>query len=931
MADYLKIFNVNTDAFAVNKGFYFQNLIVLKKWIQSYIASDKKHIFIEVDDDVKEVGETLQFTQVKCFSRNFSFQSDEIKKSIFNFYLLFLANKYEGGVRFWFYTNSGLIESENLLRAWIHDSTLINPKIFYACKKKVSKILIDELNRRKQKKNIKGQFPSETVQSATNELRKKIKENVGEFIKCISWEFQDKGQDHSIEDIIEEIMDLLAKPEFHDKPIFLLKNAFLCEIYKRSQHSDKSQRLLSNESMQALLHKTDVELEAHIDIKFIKLLDEFQEFRSTIEDMAQIQREILHGQISDRERISNLEKKTIVDISEIPHKLTSLPFSFSKVYGRQDCIVEMAGILQECPILCISGIRGIGKTSLVLQYLNEYGHTYSHIAWINSGTMTNEFLALNDELFQNLGLNFTEKDSNIRRQSLIIDRLSNTRGNNLLVLDNFNDDLAIIGTILSLKNWKIVITSKLKLEELSTYKLPKLDYKDAKDIFNASLQKHVVLEDSLIRDFFNFVDYNPLAIKLCAKTISNSIDIDLAAIMAHASNRTLDNIELEVNLKIEGSKGNVQMFRYLQDTFELSNLEPFDRFLLNFLALLPSEDILLNELAEIGGKEFYTVNKTYFSNSANTLHQNGWIERYDDKIRISPLIQEMILYKMKAQNSPYFELYFMFAWLFHRIDEVTLYNPDRSYKYLKYAESILNSIKYSERDSIEQPLILLEFSLINAYMVFDKSDKIFLRLVNLKERAELYLDHNDVNLALINNNLGQLYIEKKDFENGIQLLKDAINILRERKDAIAHLKNIINNLISIYIFRWDVANAMQIMQYGIQIYQDYPQENDFHMGTFQFLIGVIYENAKDYNEAEKCYKLAIIYHTSLPNEKRNDLVLANYLYSFAILELRRNNHIQALNCLGKARNILESRNIKDSSFSINIEKTIEHIKNFNNK
>jgi len=54
-----KVFDVNTDAVAVNRGFYYQYLVVLKKWIQNYINNEDVDTFTEVDDDIKEVGDEL--------------------------------------------------------------------------------------------------------------------------------------------------------------------------------------------------------------------------------------------------------------------------------------------------------------------------------------------------------------------------------------------------------------------------------------------------------------------------------------------------------------------------------------------------------------------------------------------------------------------------------------------------------------------------------------------------------------------------------------------------------------------------------------------------------------------------------------------------------------------------------------------------------
>ena len=74
--DYTEFFEINTDAISTNRGFYYQYLVTLKKWILNYINQKENFIYCEVDDDIKEIGSKLIFTQVKCYSSVFSLKSD---------------------------------------------------------------------------------------------------------------------------------------------------------------------------------------------------------------------------------------------------------------------------------------------------------------------------------------------------------------------------------------------------------------------------------------------------------------------------------------------------------------------------------------------------------------------------------------------------------------------------------------------------------------------------------------------------------------------------------------------------------------------------------------------------------------------------------------------------------------------------------------
>jgi len=80
----IQLLLTNRDAAAVNRGFYYQYLNVLKKWIDNYISDNKADISTEVGDDIKEINGRIVFTQVKCYSSTFNLKSKEIHKALLN-------------------------------------------------------------------------------------------------------------------------------------------------------------------------------------------------------------------------------------------------------------------------------------------------------------------------------------------------------------------------------------------------------------------------------------------------------------------------------------------------------------------------------------------------------------------------------------------------------------------------------------------------------------------------------------------------------------------------------------------------------------------------------------------------------------------------------------------------------------------------------
>ena len=159
---FLKFFDSNKDAVFTNRGFYYQYLVVLKKWITNFINESDVITFTEVDNDVKEVGEVLYFTQIKCYSSTFSFASSELQKAVFDFFILELKYKsLFGEQKFCFYTNTSVAKKEKLLLSWIAEPTLSDAKLKDMAVKKVREIIKDEFNIRKNKKISQIEFQEE--------------------------------------------------------------------------------------------------------------------------------------------------------------------------------------------------------------------------------------------------------------------------------------------------------------------------------------------------------------------------------------------------------------------------------------------------------------------------------------------------------------------------------------------------------------------------------------------------------------------------------------------------------------------------------------------------------------------------------------------------------------------------------------------------
>lgn len=918
-----KIFEINTDAVATNRGFYYQYLVVLKKWIQNFITEKSEFIYSEVDDDIKEVGDKLIFTQVKCYSKYFSFHSEEIKKSIFNFFMLFL--KYDDTItlEFCFHTNTSVTESEKLLKAWINDPSLKDMNIRKHCVKKINEILNSEINFRKRKKLGKKYITlsqTDEIKSASVEIKKELSSStINKFINCIKWKFIDNNPEDAISLIFREIRSLLIHEKFQNKPISILENVFLSEIYRCSQISEKEKRVLTNSTIKNILFKTDNELESSVNHKLISLIDiKFERIANKIELLQKNQEEL-------NTTINDLTQKVIIlqnndPFLKLAKELTLLPNAHNEnIYGRESSLEDLNFLMAKTGILYISGNGGTGKTLLVQNFLLKYQNNYDHIIWINSMPSLLEAFILDEILIFNLNLSFTQNDSIDKRFQIIINQIGNIRGNILLIIDNFEKDLNTLNKLISLNNCQIIITTRCILDRLPQYELPILDLESAKKIYYENITREVKTDSLALIDFLKFIEVNPLVIRLCAKTISNSLDIDLSVLFDHLKNQTFDDDDLKIDLYVLEENNPIRILSYLQKTFELRNLTSKEELILEFLSLLPSEDIILDDLAQIGGKEWYKANKIEFINCANSLHQKGWVERDEGHLKMHRLVQEIIKYNTRKKQNGFLSNMFFIVWLTHRIKEVADYDPSISFKYLKYAESILNSIKEPDRKSIYQPLLILENELLNAYQWLYDPQKTHDRWVELTKRAENYLHPDDINLGSIFNNVALSFYEQNDISKAFFYLRKSINVLHKNEyEAVNILITAYNGLSHLYIEAGDLTQGFNCLETTIGLRKKYSLKEDQQIAVQYNIIGFSYLKINNLEKAALFFEYAATAHLKLPEEFRNDFYLVLYYsnLAFTLFKLKEDEKTQIY--LEKATLLLATIKLHDNLIIKNI-------------
>lgn len=910
----LNNFDVNTDAIATNKGFYYQYLTTLKKWLANFIANNDITTTTEVDQDIKEIGENILFTQVKCYTSSFSLNSEAIKNTLFDFFLLYLKNKnLVENSKFCFSTNTTIAAKEKLLVKWIKDEELLDQQLLVSCTNKINEILIKEIKSKKNKKlNHKiSDEKRESIKTSVLNFIKIVDEECENFTKSLQWQFENLSPDEAITEIKNEIDILLQDELFGNKPASLLFGVLISEIYKRSQSKIEKDRCLTKQVILDLLTHSDTELETYLNTKFFKLLN--------------IELEILKGNIQKIQakidkhdiKIDFLEKNLNSKFTHtVPKELNLIPdYKFSSIYDWDTFLSTVNLELQNRNLLSIYSEGGMGKTSFAKKYLKTFAN-YDHLIWITVDKSISYSFVFDDLLVKNLNIEFSPNDEIEHRFKIILNQLNTIEGTNLIIIDiqELEKDVTSLKQLTSLSNWQKLILTRNNLRTIPSVKLPKIDLDSAKSIFHFHHKKGTI-DDGVLIDFIEYIDFNILVIELVAKTIEYSFDLTLEQFLKSLKEQNLNDEEFKIDIELLENNSSINIFNYLLKKFSLTNLSSWESSYLEFLSLLPSRDIIIEDIILINGAAFYQENKTHIVNTLTAFERKGLIEFTADRKRINihKIIKEVILYNARETLNPFVGNVIFISWLTARIKEGQN-DPSLSFRYLKYAQSILDNIKEDYRRSVYQPLIILESELLYLSRYYINSEKDLDRLIDLALRAEKYPMLDNLNLGVIYNNLGLAYAYT-DYEKAAEQFEKAVKLFEQNELKFKHeIITTRNNISNLYLKSKDVVKALENFKKIQNFRSRHNIYNDQQLVVEHRIIAESYKICGDVKTAIKFMSDGIKLHYTLDTEKRNDFLVAVCYNYLSQLYLSDDNFDMAIQNQENAVKILEDMKLENSEY-----------------
>lgn len=306
----LLFFKKPTDAVGANRGFIYQYLKTLVLWLNNYRNNKDINIYCEVEDDIKENDEStkrINYTQLKCYSSVLSLKSEDVQKSLYNFFILYLLNEdYEG--TFAFETNTSISRNDKLLASWSLEAGRLDlqPELMKQSVLKTREILLSEIEKAKKTKesSLKNSIKDkeEKISKEKNltkrekyikEKDKKVKElkeypskvkelkveimdddQLEKFVNRIQWEFNKISAENSLKALESDTLCILRDILRTDTDPNIYFCRLLTEVSKKATNDNEEGRMLNSELLKQILKETDDEINERISKELMKKWEE---------------------------------------------------------------------------------------------------------------------------------------------------------------------------------------------------------------------------------------------------------------------------------------------------------------------------------------------------------------------------------------------------------------------------------------------------------------------------------------------------------------------------------------------------------------------------------------------------------------------------------------------------------------------------------
>lgn len=360
----------------------------------------------------------------------------------------------------------------------------------------------------------------------------------------------------------------------------------------------------------------------------------------------------------------------------------NIPIAPNFFLGRQEELKQIhhffSDTAQRQNILLISAIGGMGKTTLMQQYLYtaECQVHFQRVVYVSvERNLESAFISTVAEA---LGLQDAMRQTpNPKEQKeLIKNALKRLAGKTLIAIDNINesekDDLVAIKHYFEETKCKFLITTRTTpdMYERATISLDELNEQDALLLFDyhypptesqspqeatqallAHIHRHTLLTELLAK----VGKKRGLSSARLLETLKEQDSENPNLQASFKSSELGGKITIDAHARSTGKLPEATLHQYILSLFEPERLNDTGKEMARFFSVLPAEDIPIGDLCMLWRVE--QAQQIAFENNLDELKQSGWIQGKHTKrqheqaqnlaYKMHPLVQEVVYEKLR--------------------------------------------------------------------------------------------------------------------------------------------------------------------------------------------------------------------------------------------------------------------------------------------
>lgn len=556
--------------------------------------------------------------------------------------------------------------------------------------------------------------------------------------------------------------------------------------------------------------------------------------------------------------------------------------------GREAEILEINQAFKEHSIVFITGMGGIGKTELAIQYAYDARTDYNEIVFV-AGTgnwieVVNNNIALQIANLDKDDFYNSDMDSIETYRYIIAVLQELVSEKTLLIIDNveagwFSGEQAEFGKELLKLNCNFLFTTRNEIELYTNIEIQAINDEKLLELFKY-WSKDQSNEEEWIKKIFKCVGSHTLTVELLAKQIRNEGITPLEKYSQIIENG-LPNLKGMVTSEKDRHVSKEVVFRHIINLFNVSNLSEEKKMVMLAGALLP--------IAGVNRKVFNYIASDYSGDIVADLAESGWI-RISDGVSVHPLIAEVVLatiFESRYINTCLIRI----KELFEKEENRPLSTYEENKDMRNAILSINENLKKADYRSKEYCGILMlnyrDRNILNIrdqLMLYEEAEKLYLAEITKEERinlwyeiAYMYIELQEFVVARSYIHQIERYIEsdanKEEYKLLVRELKiEIMHDQREWKEAILECKNLLkdykkygskytekeadlwHSLMLCYYYYGDIDNAQKCLEKSIEVFKRVEQVDSSVFLELMIEKGKFLTDKKEYLKAIQLYK-----------------------------------------------------------------------------